>query len=223
MMGFVMSNSHGASARAPAAGGWRRLIVPALAVLVVAGIAFDTRIVQIGSKDDVRQAAFSPDTYGAEHFPQVKAAIEQRAVEAKTLAPAILADKAAAATKYGTAASTGSIIPVRLTGVAGEQKAGIYKLTVDGLPASIGVRVQTGPAINGTDLRDAPGDIAFGQFKNQIEYQNAGSAINREMKKQVLTDIDTANLTGKTLEIVGAFRLVNPENWLITPVAVTVK
>ena len=42
--------------------------------------------------------------------------------------------------------------------------------------------MQTGPAINGTDLRDAPGEIKFGQFTNQIEYQNAGAALNNAMK-----------------------------------------
>ena len=43
------------------------------------------------------------------------------------------------------------------------------------------------------------------------------------MKKAILTSIDTTALTGKTLDIVGVFRLINPKNWLITPVAVTVK
>jgi ABC-type branched-subunit amino acid transport system ATPase component len=58
--------------------------------------------------------------------------------------------------------------------------------------------VQTGPAINGTDLRDATGTIEFGQFTNQIEYQDAGSAINNEMKKAVLAGLDPSALTGKT-------------------------
>src|SRR4051794_21077635 len=122
-----------------------------------------------------------------------------------------------------TASSTGAIIPVKLTGTAGEGKSGIYDLAVQGLPPDIKVRVQTGPAINGTDLRDAPGDIAFGSFKNQIEYQNAGSGINRAMKKTVLDPLDTSALTGKTVEVTGAFRLINPKNWLITPVRLAVK
>ncbi|RWG47120.1 MAG: DUF2291 family protein, partial [Mesorhizobium sp.] len=91
------------------------------------------------------------------------------------------------------------------------------------VPADIHVRVQAGPAINGTDLRDATGDIVFGKFKNQIEFQDAGSGINRAMKKATLDAIDTASLSGKTLEIFGVFRLINPKNWLITPVKVTVK
>ncbi|TIS06798.1 MAG: DUF2291 domain-containing protein, partial [Mesorhizobium sp.] len=99
----------------------------------------------------------------------------------------------------------------------------VYELKVDGVPADIHVRVQAGPAINGTDLRDATGDIVFGKFKNQIEFQDAGSGINRAMKKATLDAIDTASLSGKTLEIFGVFRLINPKNWLITPVKVTVK
>ncbi|MEO2037276.1 MAG: DUF2291 family protein, partial [Martelella sp.] len=81
----------------------------------------------------------------------------------------------------------------------------------------------TGPAINGTDLRDATGTIAFGQFKNQIEYQDAGSALNNEMKKDVLAGIDTANLSGKTISVTGVFKLINPKNWLVTPVEMSIE
>ena len=78
-------------------------------------------------------------------------------------------------------------------------------------------------AIDGTDLRDAPGDIAFGAFKNQIEYQDAGSGINRAMAAEVLAPIDTTALAGKQVTVTGAFRLINPSNWLITPVALEVQ
>jgi predicted lipoprotein len=80
-----------------------------------------------------------------------------------------------------------------------------------------------GPAINGTAVRDATGQISFGQFTNQIDYQNAGSALNDEIKKNVLAKIDTKNLTGKTISIVGAFQYVVPNSWLITPVKVDVQ
>ncbi len=83
--------------------------------------------------------------------------------------------------------------------------------------------MQTGPAINGTDLRDATGDIEFGQFTNQIEYQNAGAAINDEMKEQVLSGIDTGDLSGETVDVTGVFKLINPNNWLVTPVSLSVQ
>jgi predicted lipoprotein len=209
--------------KAPATSRKGQYLAAVAVIAVVAAIAADTTVVHVGSDADVRQQAFSADTFGDAEFPRVQAFITEKAVDGVTIAPEVLADKVAAGKKYGTVSSTGSIVMVRLTGVLGEAKAGNYDLAVAGLPPEIKVRVQTGPAINGTDLRDAPGDIDFGAFKNQIEYQDAGSGINRAMKKAVLDGIDTANLTGKTIEVVGAFRLGNPKNWLITPVSVVVK
>ena len=209
--------------KAPAPSRRGLLIGVAAAVLLVGAIAFDTTVVPIGSESDVRAQAFSPDTYGQTEFPRIQAFVKEKAVDAATLAPEVLADKSAAAEKYGTASSTGAIMFVTVTGVAGEAKSGVYPLQAQGVPADITVRVQTGPAINGTDLRDAPGDIAFGNFKNQIEYQDAGSGINRAMKAAVLDGIDTANLSGKTVTVTGAFRLINPKNWMITPVEVAVQ
>lgn len=219
----AMATSSAPAPKAPASP--RRTLIAAIAIglAVLAAIALDTKVVRIGSAEDARQQAFSPDSYGEKEFPRIQQAVEKHAVDALTLAPAVLADKAAAAKEYGTPSSTGTIMMVKLTGTAGDGTSGIYPLTVEGMPPEIHVRVQTGPAINGTELRDAPGDIAFGSFKNQIEYQDAGSAINRAMKKAVLDPIDTAHLSGKTIEVVGAFRLINPKNWFITPVRITVK
>lgn len=218
-----MTAAQAQTPKAPAGSRRSLMIAIGVTVLVVAAIAADTKIVRIGSQADIRSHGFAPDAYGAEQFPRIQAYVENHAVDAATLGPAVLADKQEAIKKYGTPSSTGAIMPVRLTAVAGEAKSGIYDLKAEGVPAEIHLRFQSGPAINGTELRDAPGDIAFGSFKNQIEYQDAGSAINRAMKKAVLEPIDTGKLTGRTLEIVGAFRLINPKNWLITPVKVTVK
>lgn len=209
--------------KAPASSRRSLYLSVAFAIAVAAGIGLDTTIVHIGSDADVRQQAFSPDAFGNAEFPRIQDFISRMAVDGVTIAPEVLADKAAAGAKYGTLSSTGSIMMVRLTGIMGEAKAGNYDFAVEGMPAEVKVRVQTGPAINGTDLRDAPGDIEFGAFRNQIEYQDAGSGINRAMKVAVLDGIDTSSLSGKTVEVVGAFRLVNPKNWLITPVAVVVK
>ncbi|KQS81258.1 hypothetical protein ASG25_07185 [Rhizobium sp. Leaf384] len=200
-----------------------RAIATALAVILVGAMAYNTRVVRIGSEHDVRADVFSPEAFGAENFPKVRDSVVSRAVDAAELGRAIAADKAAAGTKYGVATSTGPVIPVKLTGVVGERKSSTNTIAVPGLPEGTVVRVQTGPAINGTDLRDATGDIEFGQFTNQIEYQNAGSALNNAMKKEALGNIDPAALEGKTVDITGVFKLINPKNWLITPVAVTVK
>ena len=215
--------SSGPAPKAPAASRRGLMVSVAAAVIVLAGIALDTTVVQVGSEADARQQAFSPDTYGTQEFPRIRDAVIERAVPATDLAAAIAADQDAAIAEYGTPASTGAIMMVTVTGTAGEPRAGVYPLTVEGLPDDLRIRVQTGPAINGTDLRDAPGDIAFGAFKNQIEYQDAGSGINRAMAAEVLAPIDTAALAGKQVTVTGAFRLINPANWLITPVAMEVQ
>ena len=194
------------------------------AILVVVGaMALDTTVVEIGSVHDVQEKKFSPQTYGAEQFPIIKQSVETRAVNAVELATAIAADKKAAGEKYGVKTTTGPVLPVTLTGVFGERKANYNVVAVEGMPPEVTVRVQTGPALNGTDLRDATGQIEFGQFTNQIEYQDAGSAINNEVKKQVLAGIDPTQLTGKTVTVVGVFKLVNPKNWIVTPVRLDVK
>jgi predicted lipoprotein len=213
----------GAAPKAPAPARRGLYFGIAAAAVALAGIMLDTKIVHIGSKADMRQQAFSPDDYGQQEFPRIAEFIKTRAADATELAAALAAGSTAAIAKYGTPSTTGAIMSVRVAGTAGEPKAGIYPLAVEGMPEGVTIRVQTGPAINGTELRDAPGDIAFGSFKNQIEYQNAGAGINRAMKAAVLDPIDTSRLAGRRVEITGAFRMINPRNWLITPVEVGIK
>lgn len=200
-----------------------RWILPLCAVALLGAMALDTKVVRIGSEADLRQQAFDPDRFGRETFPRIRDYVIDKAPTATTLSEAIAADKAAAIEEFGTKAGIGAVMPVTVTGVLGEAKAGIFDINVAGLPDNVRVRIQSGPAINGTDLRDVTGDIAFGEFKNQIEYQDAGSGINRAMSAEVLADLDRDGLTGKTVTVTGAFTLINPRNWLITPVAFEVE
>lgn len=195
----------------------------AIAAVLMGGMIVDTTVVKIGSDADAQADEFSPEQYGSSKFPEIQASAEDRAVKAETLARAIDEDKAAAGEQYGIPAGIGPVIPVRFTGVVENGRAGIYRVVVEGVPSSTTTRVQTGPVINGTDLRDATGEIAFGQFTNQIEYQNAGAAINEAMKREVLAGLDTQELTGKTVSVIGVFKLINPNNWLVTPVRMSVK
>ena len=203
---------------------------PSLSLIIISGtvlvlliaMALDTRVVRTGSSGAMRPGEFSPASYGASEFPKVQSAVASRAVDAATLAAAIGKDQSAAEKQYGVAATGGTEFSVKFTGKAGKPDFGVYGVDVPGLPGSVHITVQTGPAILGTDLRDATGTIKFGQFKNQIVYQNAGSALNMEMKKQVLSKIAAGTLTGKTVSVVGAFQLTDPNNWQVTPVKLSV-
>ncbi|ANF57494.1 DUF2291 family protein [Halotalea alkalilenta] len=195
----------------------------AAAIVLVGAMAWDTKVIEVGGEDELQDGSFSAERYGEEQFIRIQASVEERAVDAEELANAIAEDQTAAGSRYGVPTGVAPAIPVRFTGVVGEGRSGIYVVDVRGVPEDLTIRVQTGPAINGTDLRDATGDIGFGQFTNQIEYQNAGSAINEAMKNQVLSEIDASDLSGKNISVTGVFKLVNQKNWLITPVRISVQ
>jgi predicted lipoprotein len=203
----------------------KRLIWLGIIVIVVAALGRGVKVVGINSAAAANPSAFSAAAYGKSEFPKVQAAIQKRAVPAKTLAAALAASSAEASQKYGVPVSggIGPELSVRFTGVVGTGTDGVYTVKVAGVPSDLLIRVQTGPAINGTDLRDATGTISFGQFSNQIAYQNAGSALNDKLKQQVLSKIGTASLTGKTISVVGAFQLINPKGWLVTPATLSVQ
>ena len=196
----------------------RLFVLLAVIFLVFVAMALDTKIVGIGSTEDSRLDAFSPQAYGKKEFPKVQAAIERAAVDVTMLAASIAEDKSAAGEKYGKPGSVGPIFPIKFSGVVSGGKGSMFSVRVDGLPDGVTVMIQVGPAINGTEVRDATGTIAFGQFTNQIEYQDVGAALNDEIKSQVLADLDRDNLIGKQIDVVGVFQFINPSRWIVTPV-----
>lgn len=218
-----MSASYAPSPNTPSRRAIAKFLLPAAALALFLAATLDTKVVRIGSPEDQRSETFSAQAYGKKTFPVLRTAIESAAVDVQTLAAAIVADKAAAGERYGKPGSVGPIFPVKFRGVAGELRSGVVTVTVPGLPEGVQVRVQTGPAINGTDVRDATGTISFGQFTNQIEYQDVGAALNDQIKSQVLGGLDRDKLSGKKVEVVGVFQLINPTGWLVTPVRMSVQ
>jgi predicted lipoprotein len=205
-----MSTSAAPAARRPAKRNRRPIWAAAVVIVLLVAMGLSTKVVSLSSRVAAQPGAFDPAAYGASEFPKIQSQIEARAVDAATLAAAIAKDATAAGTPY--------LVP----GEIGPEFS-VYTIDVPGVSPAVTLRVQTGPAINGTDVRDASGSIDFSQFTNQIDYQNAGSALNNEMKQQVLAKVDTANLAGKTVSVVGVFQLVVPNSWLITPVKLEVQ
>lgn len=195
----------------------RTVLLVSAVVILLAVMAWDTKVVPIQAEEE--SGASKLVQFAEETFPQIRRYVEENAVGVGKLASAIEKDKSAAVERYGVPAGIGSSIPVTVTGVVGKGASGTYEIETDAVPDDVMIRVQTGPAIYGTALRDATGKIEFGQFKNQIEYQNAGAALNDVMKSQVLAGLDRKALEGKNVSVTGVFQLINPANWLITPVA----
>jgi predicted lipoprotein len=199
-----------------------RTSLVALALLVIA-IAATTTYRSADSAAAGGPAAFDAAAYGsATYGPKVVPTVEKRAVDIVTLQRAIAADSNAAGARYGTREGTSPYsYAVKLTGTAGVVSSGLLAVEVPGV-GKARVSVQVGPAVNGTALRDAVGFIKFGQFVNQVDYADAGTALNDQMKKTLLAKLDTAALKGKQVTVVGAMTPLTGDVLTVTPVSIQV-
>ena len=202
-----------------------RIVTAVVVVLVVVAAALSTKVVANDSELLVGPTAFDAATYGEQQFPEVASYVSENAVDAAELATALQADPTAAS-QFGVASSSGigAVVPVSFTGTVGApDQTGLPLVTVPGVPEGFLVHVQFGPAINGTDLRDASGEVSLNDFENQIQYQDAGAALNDQVKTQVLAPLQGQDLTGRTVAVQGVVTLINPQSWNVTPTSVEVQ
>ncbi|MFC9428864.1 DUF2291 family protein [Streptomyces sp. NPDC056987] len=190
-------------------------------VLLFAAIAATTTYRSDSEARTSGKPAFDASTYATSTYePKVVPAIKKNAVDIATLHQAIAADTEAAGKQYGHRPGTGPYsYAATLTGTAGAVRNGLLQVTVDGLDKAR-VSVQVGPAINGTALRDAAGFITFGQFTNQVEYADAGTALNTAMKDKVLKAFDPAAVRGKKITVIGALTPLTADVLTLTPVSI---
>jgi predicted lipoprotein len=200
-----------------------RAIGALVVVVVLIALALDTTTRSDTAPRVTGRVMFDPAAYGEKNFDaKVVPEISKRAVAITELVPAIEDDADAAGEKFGARQGSSPYnFAVKGEGVAGEPRGGLLPLTVKGLKDTK-VNVQIGPAINGTALRDAVGFINFNQFVNQVDYADAATALNTQVKTKVLKGLDAATLDGKTVSFVGAFSLLTPSIVTITPVSLEV-
>ena len=196
-----------------------RVVGIGLVLVVLAAMAIDTTYKKPGETTATGRAAFDPASYGKETFPKAVSALEDEAVPLPELHAALRKDADAAGEQYGKRqGSSPYSFSTSGEGVAGKAEGGLMPVRVKGVPKDTTVSLQIGPAINGTAIRDGVGFIEFGQFTNQVEYAAAATALNQQVKQQVLAGIDPAALEGKRVSFVGAFSTVTPDVVTITPV-----
>ena len=172
-------------------------------------------------KDGTGSDAASSNGFDAETAwtDQVLPAIQAKGVDAPALVSAIEKDSKAAAQEHGVVSAAGGSPTFAIKGsgkvtkVDADQPTGPVTVDIGGGKT---VQIVTGPVILGTALRDISG-ITFGDFTNQIDYQNAATALNNKSKTDVIATLDKSTLTGKTLEFQGAFTLLTPNQIAIVP------
>jgi predicted lipoprotein len=199
-----------------------RLIGWGVAALVVIAIALDTTYKDPDFKLTASgRPAFNPDQYGRKTYPKAVATLAKNAQPLPALAAALEKDADATGAKFGHRAGNGPYsFAVRGEGIAGKTSDGAMSVKVKDVPKGTNVAILTGPAIPGTAIRDAVGFIKFGQFLNQLEFADAATALNNQVKAQVLKKLDAPGLKGKRIRFLGAFTYLAPTVITITPVRV---
>ena len=89
-----------------------------------------------------------------------------------------------------------------------ETSLGTIEVTLDGYDGPIKVLIYIGPRIpsDETSIREGVGFIYIGDFKDQMEYGQVGKS-NERVLSQVIGDLGTNNLLGKTITFMGAFNI----------------
>lgn len=202
-----------------------RGISAVLLIVVLAGCSVPGLWTFDDSETGSGSGVFDATTYaGTAWTEKVLPAVQSKAVDAAELLAALAADSKAAAAQYGVVAA-GSSTPAfaikgtgTVTKVDTDQPTGPVTVDIGGGKT---IDIATGPVILGTALRDVAA-ISFGDFTNQIDYQNVATQLNAKAKTDVIGAVDKSTLTGKTIEFQGAFTALSPTLISVVPTELTV-
>ena len=205
-------------------------IVVVLVVLRFAGLLATVK--PIGSAQSLAAVMEGGTTFDKVKFvdsiweSKVIPTVEQKAVGLDVLIPAIQKSPDDAVKEHGNNIGGAFNFLVQFAGkvtkVDTKSLTGTVTVDADYPGGSLPVKLQIGPIILGTALRDAVKFITFQQFTNQMQYGGVSDELNGRVSKEVISKLDVKTLVGKRLQIKGAFTYdtANPKDVLVTPVIV---
>jgi predicted lipoprotein len=146
-----------------------------------------------------------------------------RAVDLGELLRAAAADPEAVGARWGRREGRGPFNVLvsgggRVLEVDTSSRVGTAVVEVATLDGPEPIRLQIGPVLRGTSIRDALPTVSFDQFVNQIQYADVATALNARVETGVLQSLDRASLVGKEVRFVGATTLEADGPLTITPV-----
>lgn len=191
------------------------------------------KIIKTPTAEEAAEAAsggFNPARQVAEIWEsKVIPYLQTRAGSFQDVAALSKSDLDAAAVKYGhkekegsapwtfAAKVSGTIIKAETT-----SRAGYLDTDVDG-DGKADVRIQIGPVIKGTAIRDSLDFVNFNEFKNQIQWAEFGKAFNTHVNGLTLEKLPREGLEGKRIEALGAYPVPSSgQPALLTPATITI-
>ncbi|MCV9966784.1 DUF2291 family protein [Pararhizobium sp. BT-229] len=191
------------------------------------------KIIKTPTAEEAAEAAsggFNPDRQVAEIWDRkVIPFLEKRAGPFQEVSSLTASDLDAAAAKYGHKEKDGTAPWTFAAKVAGtiikaetKSRAAYLDTDVDG-DGKADVRIQIGPVIKGTAIRDSLDFVNFNEFKNQIQWAEFGKAFNIHVNGLTLEKLSREGLEGKKVQALGAYPLPSTgQPALLTPATITI-
>ena len=200
------------------------IAVPILLLLILAGRYGFTVVSIEESQNTVQSEAFDPVAYVDEIWEsKLLPTFNEKAVELATILSEIEvgADGTASKDSLIPIAQEYGLITVgdahmymvrgsgKIINTNTETSLGTIEVALDGYSGPIKVLIYVGTRIpsDETSIRDGVGFISLGDFREQTEYGKVSQEMNKRVLSQVLDNLDTNSLTGKTISFMGAFNI----------------
>lgn len=203
--------------------------IPLAIVLALSGC----KIIKTPTAEEAAEAAsggFNPGRQVAEIWDsKVIPFLENRAGPFQEVNALSKSDLNAAAAKYGHKEKEGSApwtfaakVSGRIIKAETASRAAYLDTDIDG-DGKADVRIQIGPVIKGTAIRDSLDFVSFNEFKNQIQWAEFGKAFNVHINGLTLEKLPRDGLEGKKVEALGAYPLPSSgQPALLTPATITI-
>jgi len=193
--------------------------------LLVAGCKFVPTASKNGGANEAGAATFDADKIVAQIWePKVIPYLTAKAGNFSDVRALAKTSAEAAGQKYGYKEKQGTTpwtVVVRIEGkiIAAntESRAGTIDVDADA-DGTADARIQIGPVMRGTALRDALDFVSFNDFTNQIDFAQFGKAFNVHVDKTLTSKLPRDRLIGRSVKVMGAYPLGAPNELpLVTP------
>ncbi|ADK79387.1 DUF2291 domain-containing protein [Sediminispirochaeta smaragdinae] len=157
-------------------------------------------------------------------------AFKEESCDFETLLAALKKDPETATQEYGLMSKAGGMgVTFKITGSArvvsydDSSRNGLLLLDTPPYEGTVDAKMQVGPVIRNTAIRDSVSFIRFTEVGNQLQFASLADELNARMKKEAVEPLDLSSIAGKEINYYGAFKLEDDDSLddvVITPVII---
>ncbi|VBB09685.1 Hypothetical protein LUCI_4983 [Lucifera butyrica] len=177
---------------------------------------------------------FQDDSFDADKFvaaawdSKVLPVMNRKAVDIGVVLAAIRNNVEEAGKKYGVRSAQGGkewnfIVKGKgnVLKINTESRNGTMDIDLPPYDHKAELKIQVGPVIKGTSVRDSLDFIKFDDFKNQMDFAEVSNALNKRIKELILSKLDLKQAPNREIEFTGAFTVMPAGEIVVTPVQLT--